>query len=64
MNVDLLDPFLAKFTTYSGGYVSSLEAGAGGGIHKSATSFTGFTITPSIGTYTGGTIYVYGYGAS
>jgi len=61
MNVDLLDPFLAKFTTYSGGYVSSIEAGAGGGIHKEATSFTGFTITQSTGTITGGTIRVYGY---
>jgi hypothetical protein len=37
------------------------EAGAGGGILNNSTSYTAFTITPASGTYTGGTIYVYGY---
>ena len=62
MNCDVSDPFNAKFTTFSAPYSGNLIAGNTAGIHKAATSFTGFTITPSSGTLTGGTIYVYGYG--
>ena len=36
--------------------------GVYGGIHKASTSFTDFTLAPDVGTLTGGTIYVYGYG--
>jgi hypothetical protein len=32
------------------------------GNHTLATSYTGFTLTTSSGTITGGNIYVYGYG--
>lgn len=64
VNCDLQDPFNAKFTTFSAPYSSNLIAGNTSGIHKAATSYTGFTITPTTGTITGGTIYVYGYGAS
>jgi hypothetical protein len=31
------------------------------GIQQNTTSFTSFTITPASGTFTGGTISVYGY---
>jgi len=44
-----------------------LAGGASGelqGFNLSTTSATAFTITPSAGTLTGGTIYVYGYGIS
>ncbi len=34
------------------------------GVEFSSTSHTGFTFSPGSGTMTGGTIYVYGYGAS
>lgn len=64
---DVLQPFTTAKTTTVGGYtVLSTGAGTGrqvcsGSFHNSATSFTDFTITPSAGTLTGGTINVYGY---
>ena len=63
MNADLLNPFLAKYTRLgtSMSYQSVSGSGHTSGIHKVATSYTDFTITPSTGTMTGGTIYVYGY---
>jgi hypothetical protein len=62
--VDLTNPFLAKYTTANGSFISGGQAGFATGTHKVATSYTDFTITPASGTLTGGTIYVYGYGAS
>jgi hypothetical protein len=64
MNVDVLNPFLAKQTQFLIPIASNFVGGFGGASHTLATSYTGFTITPSTGTLTGGTIYVYGYGAS
>ena len=64
LNADLVNPFLAKYTTLtssSGGQVST-AFGVYGGVHKVATSYTAFTLIPTSGTLTGGTIYVYGYG--
>jgi hypothetical protein len=66
LNADLVNPFLAKFTTIttsSGGQVET-AFGLYGGVHKVATSYSAFTLIPTSGTLTGGTIYVYGYGAS
>jgi hypothetical protein len=45
-------------------YIGETETGTNSGLHKTATSYTDFTITPTTGTLTGGTIYVYGYGIS
>jgi hypothetical protein len=59
---ELQNPFLARQTNLAFSYVSSTNAGTGTGVHKSAVSYTGFTLTPAAGTLTGGTIYVYGYG--
>jgi len=66
MNLDLIGPGLAKFTRVGTNiaYQSSSGAGIMSGIHGVATAYTDFTITPSTGTMTGGTIYVYGYGIS
>jgi hypothetical protein len=66
MNLDLIGPGLAKFTRVGTNisYQSPSGAGIMSGVHAVATAFTGFTITPSAGTLTGGTIYVYGYGIS
>jgi hypothetical protein len=66
MNLDLIGPGLAKFTRVGTNiaYQSASGAGIMSGIHGVATAYTDFTITPSTGTMTGGTIYVYGYGAS
>jgi hypothetical protein len=67
MDVTLKSPFLAKPTSYSSiwsNLVAGGTAGTDSGFQSQATSFTGFTLTPNPGTLTGGTIYVYGYGAS
>ena len=64
MNIDVLNPFLAKNTQFSGVATTNFLNGIGSCNHSVATSYTGFTITPSAGNITGGTIYVYGYGAS
>ena len=62
---DLLCPALTKFTYLrNANYSNANETGFFAGVHGVATSYTDFTITPGSGTLTGGTIYVYGYGAS
>jgi len=61
MNCDVINPFLAKYTLFNAPYVGDEAAGNANAVHKSATSFTGFTIGTSTGTLTGGTIKVYGY---
>jgi hypothetical protein len=66
MNIDLLCPNQAKFTRVGTNFAFQSNSGIGiyNGIHRVATSYTDFTVTPITGTLTGGTIYVYGYGAS
>mgnify|MGYP000261123038 CR=1 FL=1 len=61
LDVDLFAPFLSQYTRALGIYVSDTEAGTYAGIHKTAASYTAFTLTASTGTLTGGTISVYGY---
>jgi hypothetical protein len=59
--ITLNNPALAKFTSCSAAY-SSLANGANvSGIHQVATAYTSFIFTASTGTWTGGTIRVYGY---
>ena len=62
--LELDNPFLAKNTTFSTAVTRTGVAGASQGLHTVATSYTGFTLTPDIGTLTGGTIRVYGYALS
>jgi hypothetical protein len=67
MTMDVQSPFLAKNTMAKALYVSSVPGGSAGyycGFLNNTTSYTDFTIIPTAGTITGGTIYVYGYGAS
>jgi hypothetical protein len=65
LDVNLLNPFLTKRTLIKGSFAGVSVAGAMGGVQDSDTSFTAITITPQGGhTLTGGTIYVYVYGAS
>jgi hypothetical protein len=64
LNVSLDDPFLSKTTKIANQYASIDAAGQGGsfsGFLDNTTSYTAFTLTPSSGTLTGGTIRVYGY---
>jgi len=67
LNVELGDPFNAKRTGYRSLGVGMASNGNNllmSGNHTLATSYTGFTLTTSTGTITGGNIYVYGYGTS
>lgn len=62
--LDVLSPFLSIQTSAHGQNVSQGTAWQGCGLDKNAASHTAFTLAPGAGTWTGGTIYVYGYGAS
>ena len=59
--IDLYSPNLARYTRVAGSYMAEAEAGPYVGVHKVATAYTAFTLSPSAGTLTGGTIQVYGY---
>jgi hypothetical protein len=64
MNIELVDPFLAKKTKISWNYAlvdTPSAAGFASGFHNVATSYSSFVITPGTGTLTGGKIRVYGY---
>jgi hypothetical protein len=67
-NSELNSPFLSELKIFSAPFVLMNSAGGVGGTTtgfiNSTSSATGFTIETSAGTLTGGTIYVYGYGAS
>lgn len=62
--VDVVGPNLAKNTAFSS---SAVEARVGGyaywgnGFLNDTTQYTSFTLTPNVGTITGGTIKVYGF---
>ena len=67
LSVDLTicNPFLAKVTTFYG-HNLRIETGASGaarslgGYLNNTTSYTAFTFTATSGTWTGGTVFVYG----
>ena len=65
VSFELYQPFLALRTGLFTQVIHIDGAGAAlgtfVGFHDVATSYTSFTITPSAGTLTGGTITVYGY---
>lgn len=62
VDIDVINPFLSKQTSFFGLYTfGSLAYGLVSGFHNATTSHTAFTISPSTGTLTGGTIRVYGY---
>ena len=62
VDCDLLSPFdSSRFTLMMGIMNSGNGAGVFSGQHRTAASYTDFTITPSTGTLTGGICTVYGY---
>jgi len=62
VNVDLHNPYTAYRTRISSfNIVYSTISGTYTGVHADANSYTAFTLIPSSGTMTGGTITVYGY---
>jgi hypothetical protein len=63
-DIELQNPFLTKETIVNYRNIDANSAGSisyGGGYLVGSTSYTDFTIAPTSGTYTGGTIFVYGY---
>jgi ribosomal protein S6E (S10) len=64
VNMELTNPFLAKYTYIQALNASISIAGMGMCTHKVATSYTSFILSTSTGTMTGGTIRVYGYANS
>ena len=63
-SIELLSPFASKPTFMNSQCATNTQSIVGQGILTGSTSYTAFTLTPASGTLTGGTIYVYGYGAS
>jgi hypothetical protein len=64
LDLELINPFLAKRTTFSSVTNRGTIAGPTMGNHQVSTSYTDFTLAASTGTLTGGTIRVYGYANS
>jgi hypothetical protein len=60
-SVEVANPFLSLSTTLHGTYYGGTVSGWFGGTQASTTSFTSFRLKPNSGTFTGGTINVYGY---
>ena len=61
LSVDILAPFLAKYTGFmSGSYIAN-DFGVCVGRHNLATSYSSVSILPVAGTLTGGIVRVYGY---
>jgi hypothetical protein len=64
-NLDLLNPFLAKKTSFTGSLQNqTTNAGFNTGYLNNTTSYTDFLIELTSGTITGGEIRVYGYANS
>jgi len=62
--INLANPNLAKVTLFNTNFIAAITGGdfnIAGGFLNDSTAYTAFTITPSSGTLTGGTIRVYGY---
>jgi hypothetical protein len=61
VSCDVINPFLTRRTEFMSRCRYGAVYGHYVGVQDSATSFTAFTIAPLSGTFTGGTIRVYGY---
>jgi hypothetical protein len=60
-NIDLLNPFLSKYTYFGGVLAGDTFGFSVMGRHAVADSYDQIVITPSSGTLTGGQVRVYGY---
>jgi hypothetical protein len=64
VEVDLFNPYKTMRTQLASRYMGTGAGAAFGsyqGLLDNSTSYTAFTLTPGVGTFTGGTIRVYGY---
>ena len=67
MNVDVMMPFASRRSGFMQTTNDYLTAGfyiSNSGVLADTNSYTAFTLSSSAGSFTGGTIYVYGYGKS
>jgi hypothetical protein len=67
MNVDVMLPFASRRSGFMQTTNDYLTAGfyiSNSGVLADTNSYTAFTVSSSAGSFTGGTIYVYGYGKS
>jgi hypothetical protein len=62
--MDILLPNLAQYTTFTSSGFNANDFAIAGGEHATATAYTAFTLGLTSGTFTGGTIKVYGYANS
>ena len=60
-HIQVGSPYLAENTFVQGTWVEALASGTYQGVQSSTTQFTSFKIYPESGSFTGGTIRVYGY---
>lgn len=61
ISLDIASPNLAKETSINGTYTGGGWSGWFGGYQSASTQFTSLVLTIQSGTFTGGTISVYGY---
>ena len=61
ISMDIYQPFNAVDTTYTSKFTVNQGGGFAGGIVKSSTSYTGFTIVGLFGATVTGTLRIYGY---
>ena len=61
VSIEVLSPYLAQRTVASAPFSDATNTGVSTHYLSNTTSYTGFTLTPGVGTFTGGTVTVYGY---
>jgi hypothetical protein len=61
VSIEVSNPAVASATSFKfGAHRSNSAAWVGMGFHSTATAYDGFTLAPTGGTFSGGTVYVYG----
>lgn len=65
-DITVVNPQLAKntFTSSTLGFASSTIGASHNGVLVDSTQYTGFTLAPSTGTFSSGTVNIYGYALS
>lgn len=61
LSLNVMSPNLAVPTAVGGPFVRQILAGHYSGVHRVSTAYDGFRLLANAGTFTGGTIRVYGY---
>lgn len=61
LKMTIHNPFLSRNTYFSAQLPGDYSIYTSGGVNNTANSLTAFTLTPQVGTLTGGQITVYGY---